>query len=316
MKVKNLEETKLEEEIEDRRWCVYIHTNKINGKVYIGQTKNKPEHRWNNGKGYTGSTYFVNAINKYGWDGFLHEVIYDGLTQLEANYYEKYLIEYYNSTDPKYGYNIQSGGDREYNITEELRQKFRDRVTGENNPMYGKHHTEETKQKIRESEIGKFDGDKNPFYGKKHTEEAKQKIRESRRNISGENHPMHGKSWNDDVKEKIRISMTGKFDGENNPFYGKRHTDESKRKISENHWDSSGIRNPNYGKGNRVVQLTLDFSKIDTYISSCEAEKITGCISSGIRRCCKGNSDRFEHFLTSSGYIWLYEYDYINKFLN
>ena len=48
-------------------------------------------------------------------------------------------------------------------------------ITGENNPMYGKHHTEETKKKIRESKIGKH-----------HTEETKRKIRESR---IGENNP-------------------------------------------------------------------------------------------------------------------------------
>ena len=50
---------------EDKRWCVYMHTNKINNKVYVGQTCVKPSYRWRNGEGYSnGSWYFYNAIKK------------------------------------------------------------------------------------------------------------------------------------------------------------------------------------------------------------------------------------------------------------
>ena len=46
-------------------FCVYMHISP-NNKRYIGLTSRKPEHRWNNGKGYKGNSYFTNAINKYG----------------------------------------------------------------------------------------------------------------------------------------------------------------------------------------------------------------------------------------------------------
>ncbi len=48
--------------------------------------------------------------------------------------------------------------------------------SGKNNPMYNKNHTEESKEKIRNSLLGKFDGEKNHFYNKQHTEETRQKI--------------------------------------------------------------------------------------------------------------------------------------------
>ena len=76
-------------------WIIYKHTNKINGLSYIGQTSQKAEERWRDGKGYIGSSYFFNAILKYGWDNFSHEIIEDNIqTQKLANEREQYWIFY------------------------------------------------------------------------------------------------------------------------------------------------------------------------------------------------------------------------------
>ena len=92
-------------------YIIYLHRNKINNKVYIGQTKNSPKRRWENGQGYQ-NTYFGNAISKYGWQNFQHEILVNNIqTVQEANKIETYYIQFYDSTNREKGYNIcQKGG--------------------------------------------------------------------------------------------------------------------------------------------------------------------------------------------------------------
>lgn len=105
--------------------CVYCHTNKINGKRYIGITQNKPNRRWQNGYGYKNrNSYFYNAIKKYGWENFEHIILEENLTRKEASEKEKYYIRLYNTNNENYGYNITSGGDNNFTrnkLTEEQR---------------------------------------------------------------------------------------------------------------------------------------------------------------------------------------------------
>ena len=97
--------------IEKRKYVVYKHTNKINGKCYIGMTGNSTEKRWANGRGYKNNTHFNRAILKYGWDdGFSHEIIADNLTKDEACNLEIKLIEELDTCNPNQGYNSDLGG--------------------------------------------------------------------------------------------------------------------------------------------------------------------------------------------------------------
>ena len=60
----------------DNVFSVYMHTNTINGKKYVGITSKEPTRRWKgNGSGYRNNEHFWNAIQKYGWDNFEHDVI-------------------------------------------------------------------------------------------------------------------------------------------------------------------------------------------------------------------------------------------------
>lgn len=100
-------------EIYNDTYCVYAHINKSNNKIYVGQTKfgDDPNKRWRDGKGYQGCACFYQAIQKYGWDGFEHELIASNLTQKEANSFEELLISLLRTRESACGYNIQPGGD-------------------------------------------------------------------------------------------------------------------------------------------------------------------------------------------------------------
>ena len=76
-------------------YCIYMHKNKINGKVYIGQSCNINV-RWHPSS-YQSSSYFFNAIQKYGWENFEHIILFENLTVEEAKSKEIELIAYYHT---------------------------------------------------------------------------------------------------------------------------------------------------------------------------------------------------------------------------
>lgn len=91
--------------INQEKYCVYIHKNKINSKAYIGITKRPVKQRWQNGKGYCRQPKFYNAIIKYGWDNFEHIILEENiLNEEEALKKESYYIKLYNSIEN--GYNV------------------------------------------------------------------------------------------------------------------------------------------------------------------------------------------------------------------
>jgi len=153
------------------KYTVYMHEHRESGKKYIGITGLKPEHRWNNGKGYT-SGYFRNAIDRHGWDAFRHEILYVNLTKEEACRLECELIAKYQSNNPDYGYNCSIGGEMSalgchWSLGEDTKRKMRKPKTethrkrisesrkGSGNPMYGKKLSAEHRRKISEGEKGK-----------------------------------------------------------------------------------------------------------------------------------------------------------------
>ena len=99
---------------------IYKYTNKINGKVYIGQTNNLQK-RFNGhkseafnpkSKGY--NLPFHCAIRKYGIKNFIYEVleeIEDGESQDFINDREIFFIAFYHSLTTENGYNLTVGGD-------------------------------------------------------------------------------------------------------------------------------------------------------------------------------------------------------------
>lgn len=116
---------------------IYKIQNKINGKIYIGQTVGTLEHRMSQHKANNKKTSVIgNAIQKYGWDNFDVEVIDETETIEELNRKEIYWIGYYNSLSPN-GYNLEIGG--------------RNALPGE-----------KTREKISKANKGRFLSEKSP----------------------------------------------------------------------------------------------------------------------------------------------------------
>jgi group I intron endonuclease len=187
--------------MEEHNYTVYMHKNKINGKVYIGITKQKPEKRWNNGKGYN-DQYFKRAVNKYGFDNFEHLILYENLTQKEAEQKEIELIKYYKSNLRKFGYNIANGGNTIGKHSKETKLKI-------SNSHKGKKRSEELTKKLIEINRG------NKYrFGSHQTEEAKKKISEANKG----NKYNVGRIVSEETKNKISIATKGRHRSPNTEF--------------------------------------------------------------------------------------------------
>lgn len=136
-------------------YIVYMHISPSN-KRYIGITSMNDENiRWQNGNGYKRNKHFYRAIEKYGWDNFQHIIIARNLTKEEACWLEIELIREWDSTNKNKGYNITKGGDGCNGLkhSEKTKHQLSKKMSGENNGMYGKHHTEEVKEKLRKIQL-------------------------------------------------------------------------------------------------------------------------------------------------------------------
>lgn len=121
---------------------IYIHTNKVNGKKYVGQTTRRPEQRWMNGRGYRSNEMLNSDIEEYGWESFEHEVRRCPNCLLDVM--EQNLTEYYDTMNPEKGYNQTSGGKKGFKQAEETRKKISE-------AKKGKHPSEETVMESKDS---------------------------------------------------------------------------------------------------------------------------------------------------------------------
>lgn len=230
-----------------KTYMVYRHISP-NGKMYIGITSLSPNLRWRNGQGYS-QQYFAKAIKKYGWENFQHEILLSDLTQQQAECAERIFIGYWDLTNPNKGYNIDNGGNSIGSHSEITRSKISNAKSGANHHFYGKHLSQEHKNKIAITNSLRQMGENNSFYGKKHTNESKQKIKENHYDKSGANHH----------------------------FYGKHLSIQHKRKLQDN------------SHKKMVVALDKESNKVMFVCKSIrDAERWSGVAHESISACCKG----------------------------
>lgn len=156
-----------------KKYLVYRHITP-DGKSYVGCTSKSLEERW--GLGYKHCVRFKAAVEQFGWEGMQHEILADDLDETEAYRTEREMIAKYQSDNPQFGYNISKGG-------------------------------------------------KSTFEGLKHSEESRNKIRES--NI--------GKVFSEEHRKNLSYALKGLMVGAKNPMYGKRKSNSTIQKQYQAH---------------------------------------------------------------------------------
>lgn len=253
-------------------WTVYKHTNKINGKVYIGITCQPVERRWRtDGSGYKKCVLFYRAIQKYGWDAFAHEILCMGLCKEEAEEMEKTLILEYKANEQGYGYNIANGGSVK-SVSEQTKEKISQSVkksyVKENHPNYGKRYSAEFKKKLSDAHKGKQCGVNHPNFGKAMPQAQKDKISATMK------------------ERKIQPSAEARAKGAK-ARVGAKNSDEWRAKIKQ-------------ARSIPVARVSKDGIEIKIYASITDAAVDVNISGSNITSVCKGKRKY------AGGYSWKY----------
>ena len=184
--------------MEEHNYTVYMHICP-NDKKYIGITSQNVKQRWAKGIGYKKCPKFYKAIQKYNWEYIQHIILFTNLNKEEAEQKEIDLIKKYNTTDDNFGYNLAFGGNttKGYKYTKEQKEKLsksqKGKHIGSKNGRYGKHCSDETKLKIKNALIKRYN--ENPELRKKVSEKMKG------------NKNCLGKHLSDETKNKISNSQ-------------------------------------------------------------------------------------------------------------
>ena len=152
--------------------CIYLVENLVNGKVYVGQSK-EPMTRWGKHQflarkvkegaklGDPCIQLFHLKLAQYGIENFRFEILEEVDTLEESNIREGHWEQHYNSLVPN-GYNVAPGGNVRP-MTDETKRKISEankgRLAGENHPNWNKHLSGETRKKISESNMGRVVSD-------------------------------------------------------------------------------------------------------------------------------------------------------------
>ncbi|MBR5614153.1 MAG: GIY-YIG nuclease family protein [Clostridia bacterium] len=94
--------------MDKKEYIVYCHINKITAKTYVGITKQAANKRWYAGEGYKRQAFYK-VVQEYGWDNFEHLVLMEGLNKEEAEYFETFYIDYYDSCENGYNVDLAEG---------------------------------------------------------------------------------------------------------------------------------------------------------------------------------------------------------------
>lgn len=156
---------------------IYMWKNKLTGDVYVGQSADiakRLKNYYNLSYIKSKSSFIISrALIKYGYSNFSFTILeYCNKSDLLSR--EQH---YFDSLNPEYNILKIAGSSKEYKHLEETRKKISKALKGvytkENSSLFGRLHTEETKEKMSLKKAGKH----NPLYGKTHSEDTKEQIK-------------------------------------------------------------------------------------------------------------------------------------------
>jgi group I intron endonuclease len=297
-------------EIRDPYGFIYITTNLVNGKRYLGQK----EFNQNNWKTYLGSGIaFKKALEKYGEENFSRNIIYICYSEEELNQIEYELSVFFDVVESNDWYNLVLGGgvSRGWHPSEETKRKISNAtkirlIDPTNHPMYGKQG---------------LIGENNPQYGispKDRMDEETYRQWYEKHKLYWENpstkgthiwedkiHPNLGKIMSDELKAKLSAKAKERFvNPENHPMYGRQQSDFCKQRVGEAH---SGHNNWN---SQTIYSLELD----RIFWGAKEVFDEFGFDTSGISKCCRQKRKSCGvHPITKEKLHWLYADDAIQQ---
>jgi group I intron endonuclease len=197
---------------------IYVATNLVNGKQYVGQTTITLKERWYQHKNGTNCPLIHRAIQKYGMEKF--KIISFPCLEEDLDWTEGFLQKEFNTIAPN-GYNLilnEAQHRRHNESSKEKMKKNHADFSGKNHPQYG------------------LRGEKSVNFGRVFSQEEKEKVKEGLLKYfqkfpqahKGKNNPMFNKEHRLDTKEKMKLSKIGKYFGKNNPNFGHKWTQEQK----------------------------------------------------------------------------------------
>lgn len=295
----------------EKEYCVYVHTNKTNGKKYVGITSMDPEKRWAKGSGYRSNILFYRAIQKYGWDGFDHSIVACGLTKQEAYETEVAMIAEYDLVNPEKGYNLDRGGNGSHRITEKTRAVLRQKgkeyslahpEVGQRLANYSKMHRDEISERVKawfrdNPEASKEHGKRIKQVWAEHPEIVKRSRQKCREYY--DLHPEARKLKSDQTRQYFEKHPEARqhnarktHEYYQNPEVKKWKSEERKRFFAEH---------PEKKTTKPIDQYTVDGVFVRSWNSGVEAENIGGYDRKLISACVTGKHK------TACGFIWRYK---------
>lgn len=269
---------------------IYKIENTVNGKCYIGQSEDIGRRIQTHFRALRSGAHYnkhlQSAWDKYGEDAFDVQVVTEcdprDLDETEIRY-----IREYNAFANGYNMGVGGNSNRGWHHTEESKQKMRDShpdVSGSNNPMFGISLRDVLSpaefEQFRMGESLAASGANNPFYGRRHSALTKSLISKANKGrLSGEKHPSFGKPLSEQTKKKIATSRAAHY---------------------------SGYSHGNMPNAKRVVCLNTR----EVFASLQDATEKYGACPSSISSCCSGKH-RSAGFVNAERAVFVYYDDFL-----